>query len=530
MVKTLTDQKAKQKQQRILIADDQSINLSILLQTLGPEYQISIATNGSRALELARSKPRPDLILLDVVMPEMDGYEVLRRLKADRETQDIPVIIITSLTRDHDEQKGFELGASDFITKPFNPNVVRERVKTKLNLKLYQDHLESLVENRTREIQELNGLLSSIIDSMNEAIVTIETNGTISFANANMEKLIQSKAELLIGKSPESFLEPDTAEEFSMLFSEIIEQGTIFTREDVRLKTANQRERKLVNIRIIPRMAGDSIIGAVGFIEDVTRQTELQEQLIQASKMVTLGELATGIAHEINQPLNVIRLASEMMESELENDELDREFLTERSRKILGMVDRASKIISHLRNFGRRSELSFTCINPNEPVENALELFKEKCRLHSIELAIDLTNTEEQVKGDPNKLEQVYINMIANAYDAIEEARQDFPDKQFKIQVTSRADPAEQQFVVSVSNNGPPIPEDVQASIFEAFFTTKVAGKGTGLGLSISSGIVDSHRGKIQLVSNQEKTEFSISLPVLQPEDTHVEQTTGAAH
>ncbi len=138
---------------RILLVDDNTMNLQLLHETLdGIGYRLLIAKNGKTALAIAR-KAKPALILLDIMMPEMDGYEVCRRLKADEKTDRIPVIFITALADEEDEAKGLALGAVDYLTKPFNPDLVRARVRIHLELKQHQDQLEQLVRERTRRLE-----------------------------------------------------------------------------------------------------------------------------------------------------------------------------------------------------------------------------------------------------------------------------------------------------------------------------------------------------------------------------------------
>ncbi len=143
-----------EEKQRILIVDDTPSNIRILNDILRDEYSISISTNGADALELANSENRPDLILLDIMMPEMDGYEVCRRLKASERTKNIPVLFVTAKTDIEDEKMGLELGAVDYIAKPISPPVVISRVRNHMNLHLYQEHLEELVARRTKQIRE----------------------------------------------------------------------------------------------------------------------------------------------------------------------------------------------------------------------------------------------------------------------------------------------------------------------------------------------------------------------------------------
>lgn len=142
----------KKQKTKILIVDDIAENIHILIETLKDNYTIMAANNGEKALKLACGKNKPDLILLDIIMPDMDGYEVCKKLKSNNETQNIPVIFITALSEDVNESQGLKLGAVDYITKPFIPELVMARINNHIQLKLYRDHLEDLVKERTKEL------------------------------------------------------------------------------------------------------------------------------------------------------------------------------------------------------------------------------------------------------------------------------------------------------------------------------------------------------------------------------------------
>jgi len=137
---------------KALIVDDTPENIQVLMETLKDEYAILAAKNGEKALKLALAEPRPDIILLDIMMPGMNGYEVCERLKADARTKSIPVVFITALTDEEDEARGLDLGAVDYITKPFRPRLVKSRIRNQLELKMHRDKLEELVRNRTKEL------------------------------------------------------------------------------------------------------------------------------------------------------------------------------------------------------------------------------------------------------------------------------------------------------------------------------------------------------------------------------------------
>lgn len=146
--------------QRILIVDDTPFNIKVLNELLRDQYHVSVATNGPDALKLVVSKNKPDLILLDILMPDMDGYEVIKRLKRNPETENIPVLFITAKSEVVDEAIGLYLGAVDYLTKPINPPIVKARIKAHMNLHLYQENLEKVVDARTKQLR--NGYIDTV--------------------------------------------------------------------------------------------------------------------------------------------------------------------------------------------------------------------------------------------------------------------------------------------------------------------------------------------------------------------------------
>ncbi len=242
---------------------------------------------------------------------------------------------------------------------------------------------------------------------------------------------------------------------------------------------------------------------------DITETVMKEVQLIQASKLATLGEMATGIAHELNQPLNVIKIGSAfLLESIQEGKHVSEKDLTTIAKEFNGEVDRASGIINHLRNFARTGNISKETVFINEPIRGVFKVLAQQLKLREIEVELDLNENLPPIMADNNRLEQVFINLVTNARDALEEVsgRRKF----LKIRSFMEGE----NVVVTVSDTGKGIPNGILNKIFEPFFTTKEVGKGTGLGLSISYGIIRDYGGAITVQSQEGKgTTFRLEFP-----------------
>lgn len=249
---------------------------------------------------------------------------------------------------------------------------------------------------------------------------------------------------------------------------------------------------------------------------DITKRLETEQELIQAGKMATLGEMSTGIAHELNQPLSVIKTASDFLLKKINQDsDIDPAINLKLLSKINSNVDRASKIIEHMRHFARKSDLNFEIVNVNSILKRAHDIFSQQLKVRGIEVVWDLLEDIPMIKADPGRIEQVFINLLVNARDAIEEkhAETHAPVEHERITITTskQANTIE----VTVSDTGTGLPDDIKEKIFEPFFTTKEVGKGTGIGLSISYGIIKECKGNIDVFSDPDVggATFTIRFP-----------------
>ena len=234
---------------------------------------------------------------------------------------------------------------------------------------------------------------------------------------------------------------------------------------------------------------------------------EKQEQLVQAGKLATLGELTTGVAHELNNPLNNIGLFVGNAVDLLQFAATEKEQIVGELRQAMQQVSKATEIISHLRTFGRAAPARREEISLTEVIRQALSLMREQLRLREIEVTYDGDAGEPLVVGNAIQLEQVFVNLLTNARDAVAES----PRKVIRISVALSSTGVE----VAVADTGHGIPSGLERRVFDPFFTTKEVGKGMGLGLSITYGIIKEHGGTISVLSPPgEGATFLIHLPL----------------
>ncbi|OKH37162.1 hybrid sensor histidine kinase/response regulator [[Phormidium ambiguum] IAM M-71] len=444
----------------ILIVDDNPTNLGVIFNVLDEAgLEVLVAQDGESALQKIEYIT-PDLILLDIMMPGIDGFETCSRLKNNPVTSEIPVIFMTALANTEQKVKGLSLGAVDYITKPFQKEEVLARIKVQLELR-----------NLTKTL-------------------------------ANQNQLLQEK----------------------------IAEKTVL--EDT-LQQLNQELEKRVTERT-----------------SELQQTQLQ--LIQSEKMSTLGQLVAGVAHEINNPVSFIQgnlthaktyiqdllsvldayqkqfpVPGDDILNLLEEVELD--YVIEDLPKLIESmkvgVERISQISVSLRTFSRTDTTTKIASDIHEGLDSALLILKHRLKANEKHPQIEVIKEYGNLPLVPcylGQLNQVFINIIANAIDALEDACLQRTNEEIKVNpgkivIHTSVSDSQSSAIIRIKDNGLGMTEEVRNKIFDYLFTTKVAKKGTGLGLSISHQIVvEKHGGKLICVSEPGVgTEFLIELPLV---------------
>jgi len=362
------------------------------------------------------------------------------------------------------------------------------------------------LENEVRRSEQKYRTIFNTIP--NPVFLVSEQDLRIMDCNDSVRDVYGFEKEEILGRPFGDFFEQEEREHY--------EKGLRVLKAFDKIRHVRKDGRTIfVNIRVSPS-GGDGLGTLLVTVNDVTEQLIAEQRLIQASKMATLGEMATGIAHELNQPLSVIKTASNLILKKVRNKETIEEDLMETlAEEMDSHVDRASRIISHLREFGRQADVKKHEVQVTYALQKALEIFSQQLKLRGIDVVLDLEKELPFIMADSNRLEQVFINLLTNARDAIEERQESADAREVPKKIHIRARTKNGRVVIEVEDTGTGIPEGIRDRIFDPFFTTKKVGKGTGLGLAISYGIVRDYDGTVEVKSRvNEGSTFTVTFPI----------------
>lgn len=363
----------------------------------------------------------------------------------------------------------------------------------------------ALAEEKLRQSEEQ---YRSLVENAPDTILTIDREFKITFINHLVAGYARHQ---VIGKSAFQFIPEHDHDRIRRIYESIFATQKSCTYETLGIHADGKRFWYDTNAS--PIFSGDQVVGITILTRNVTAmklaQEELKnhhEQLIASAKLSSLGEMAAGIAHEINNPLSIIYGLASQTQKKQETGTLEPEKLANNLSTILTTTERIAKIVRGLRTFSR--DVNDDPLTPTaivQIIDDTLELCKEKFRFHSIDLQIFCQN-DSVIDCRPSQISQVLMNLLNNAYDAVETVDR----KWIQVSVIEKGDKA----VISVVDSGNGIPVECQHKIMLPFFTTKSIGRGTGLGLSISTGIAEGHGGKLYYDASHPHTRFVLELPV----------------
>ncbi|MDZ8104926.1 MAG: response regulator [Nostoc sp. DedQUE12a] len=513
----------------ILIVDDIPTSLKNVCDFLKDYgFQVLVAEDGESAIKIAEYA-LPDLILLDVILPRIDGFKTCKILKNNPATQDIPIILISDLTDKISTVKGLKIGAVDYITKPLENQEVLARVNIHLRLrnltkKLTEQNIDiSKQQAALRECKHAEKKIreqAALLNITTDAILVQDLSNQIQFWNKGAEDLYGWMAQEALGKNSNQLLyrkqnfcqlkniQKSVAESGSWQgeLHQVTKQGQEIIVAS-RWTLVNDEEGQAKSILIVN--------------SDITEKKQLEAQFLRAQRMESLGILASGIAHDLNNALTPIMMAMQLLEAKLP-DEKSHQWLAIMEKNVKRVADLVKQVLW----FSRGSVGNFKTLQVRDLILEIETIIKQTFS-RAIEIRIDVpTQNLWNIFGDATQLHQVLMNLCINARDAMPNggilkisAKNFWVDSHYaRMNIDAKVG---SYIMISVSDTGTGIPREIVDRIFEPFFTTKEVGKGTGLGLSTVLGIIKSHGGFVNVVTEVSKgAEFQVCLPVTQTIET----------
>ncbi|HEC30934.1 MAG TPA: PAS domain S-box protein, partial [Deltaproteobacteria bacterium] len=387
-------------------------------------------------------------------------------------------------------------------------NIYFQIVKDKQKIQRFSEklmwlnrHLEDLVSARTAELQASETKYRRIFEGSNDMLFVADNSGTFFDVNKSGLDLLgyQNKAEIIKKINLKDIFA--NGEDFQYIFSELHEKGIIRDHETAVISKDGSTKTVLFSCTIQPGQEDDPET-LQGVIKDITHRKEIEKHMLRADKLASLGKLSAGLAHEINNPLGMILGYTQLL-LRYEKPETQRYS----DLKIIEKHVRNCKaIVEDLLNFARSTETKKIESNINELLRDVLKVMEHQFEMNGIEIVADLNEELPNMTIDPEKIKQVFMNILMNAKDAIQ--------GRGKITIKSDLNSRDNTVVITFSDTGCGIRSEDLPHIFDPFFTTKPTGKGTGLGLSVSYGIIQDHGGNIEVESKvDEGTTFIVTLP-----------------
>jgi PAS domain S-box-containing protein len=498
----------------LLIVDDYRENL-LLLETLIRRLNVNIITanSGADALEKT-SDVELALAIIDVRMPAMNGYELALKMN-ERTTDKVPVIFLTASHFNEIEMfKGYGFGAVDYIFKPIDNNFLLSKINVFLDLFNQKQTIRREAEtlkNYASELMRVNSALQqseekyrTMLNASPDGILVIDQKGYIEeVSEVGVELFGYPGRDDIVGKKLTSFVTKEDSKTVKTILEKTMREGLTL---NIGLRLIRKDQSVFPGELSARRLFGpdDMSMTVMITIRDISQRKKEETKLMHADRMVNLGEMASGIAHEINQPLNIISMVLDKILFETErNQKVDIDFIKEKSDKIFENIIRIRNIIDHIRAFSRSHEdYVLSAFNINTSIENAVSMIREQFNHMGIILDLQLDNEIPQLVGNTYKFEQVIVNLLTNAKDAVVEKKNLAPDYT-SMNIGIRSSKVNESIIVEISDDGIGISEEDLNNVILPFYTTKEEGKGTGLGLSICYQIIKEMGGTIDIASNR---------------------------
>lgn len=512
----------------ILIVDDNPNNIQVLATVLGEYgYELGIALNAYEVFTFLEENT-PELILLDVEMPDIDGYEICGLIKRNPKYKDIPVIFLTVKSDKQDIVKGFDLGAVDYMTKPFNRKELISRIKMHIALKRsreelekknvelenvliarkkleqerdllfndlrkHRDQLEIMVEERTKELVAANEMINKIVEGITDGFMALDKEWKFIFLHNHQIFPIDISEEDVIGRSIWDVLPKTVGTTFYNEFHRSMEE-----RIPVHFETHSVYKDIWYQITVYP-----FVDGICSFVRDITDKKKYEAELKRLSGLDLIGQMAAGISHEIRNPMTTVRGFLQLLSKQNDNGKYNEYFSI-----MIDELDRANSIITEFLSMGNTKKTDLQKLDLNLILNDITPLLMADAFNQNKFLKLQ-TSELPQLLLNRNEIRQLILNLFRNGLEAMSQG------KELTIKTYIENDTV----VLAIEDQGEGIKPEVLEKLGTPFFTTKE--NGTGLGLGVCYAIAARHNAKIDIKTGAEGTTFYIYFEI---KENHIEQ------
>lgn len=495
---------------RILYVEDNFDNYKLVEFILTKQgFNVMNAVDGLDAIEKAESY-RPDLILMDINLPNLKGFEAATLLKSNQITKDIPIAFLTAAYGSEYREIAKKIGCVGYFTKPIDPLSFGEDIKKIIENKESKSiddpltiELSRSLEDKAKKIVQIGKELSkverrfnAIVESIMDPIILLDPNNIAIYLNnsANNYHFIRNLYKKYVDLSFFFKNDEDTLSKFQKV-------GYV--------KNYLFKEGNFTFIGNFVMLDKDILIT----LKDITEIQNLIEKQKELDKISTIGRIASGVVHELNNPLSAMKAYLDIYPQKIAKSDDKEQVINDFVTKLRASFDSIMHLISNLAFFARRSGEKDINININSLIKEILSFSQYDIRRDGVNVELQLAEDLQLIRGCKSEIEHAILNLLLNASDALQGRENP------KIIIRTRS--SDDFVMVEVEDNGAGIPLEVQKSMFEPFFTTKNNEKSTGLGLSIVKHIVNKHNGKVEYFTSKDGTKFVLYFPKLKETENY---------
>ncbi|MCX8083748.1 MAG: response regulator [Calditerrivibrio sp.] len=488
---------------KILYVEDNFDNYKLVEFILTKSgFSVMNAIDGLDAIEKAEMY-NPDLILMDINLPNLKGFEAATLLKSKAKTKDIPIVVLTAAYSNEYKVMAEKLGCAGYFTKPIDPLSFSEDIKKILSKQHESNFDDTLTLELSRSLEEkarkmvhigkelskVERKFNSIVEAILDPIILIDLNNIVTFVNSAANNY--------------EFIRRYYKKEFDL--RSMINDDSLLEKFNKigYIKNYIIRIEDFIFIGNFVKLENEVLIT----LKDITELQKIADKQKEIDKMATIGRIASGVIHEINNPLSALKTYIDILPSRVSRSVEKQAVVDDFTDKMKRSLDKIFDLVTNLTFFARKSSEPEININLNTLIKEVLSFAGYDIRRGNVSVNLKFAEDIPLIRGYKSEIEQAILNLLTNASDAVQGRANP------TINIKTYSDDG--NVYVEVDDNGPGIPEEIQGSIFEPFFSTKDNEKSTGLGLAIVMNVVKKHFGEVKFFTSESGTKFVLSFPKL---------------